>query len=719
MAEEGSAAGKPRLLFCSWHGYLDDASGAAVSLRELFALLAGRGWPCAVLCGPALDAAASSGPQPRERPGLRVVNRPAPGGPVSFTLSHFHLDGVGGTMFLPSAFQQGRGANQPEGEVFLALLSRILERWRPDLVFTYGGDDLARAIRIAARERGLPVVFWLRNPEYFKPATFATADAILVPSAFLRDLYQARLGLSCTAIPSPVNRARVLCPDRQGRFVTFVNPEPAKGLFLFARLAEELGRRRPDIPLLVVESRGRAEALAGTGLDLGRLGNLFGMPNTPDPRDFFRVTRLLLAPSLWAEPSGRVVMEALVNGIPVLASNRGGLPETLARAGYVFPVPERYTSCSTLVPAAEEVLPWIETILRLWDDRAFYEQESRRCVEAARDWEPERLGPRYEGFLMDTLSRFAGRSRSGTGTIRSIPGLEAEVLDALLAEGFETPLPVLPSPLYSGERGRSEPPHPKPLASAAGAARSASEGSETISSLALRAALEAGARGEKKGEGIDTPCSPGSGIDSGGPPMAGKREDWFPTSVWYFDVPGHEALNARLLALIQAERRRDAVGMTNRSVVLGWHSAEDLHRREEFQEFVGLIDRHVGEVAAFGRWDLRRREAVILGCWANINGRYASNVAHYHPHAVLSGVYYVQAPEGGGDLFFCDPRPGAVLLAPDVTEHTPWTFQKVTYRPVAGRMLLFPGWLEHGVEPNLSEQERVCLSFNIGLRTKG
>ena len=48
------------------------------------------------------------------------------------------------------------------------------------------------------------------------------------------------------------------------------------------------------------------------------------MPNTPDPREFYAVTKLLLMPSLWRTP-GLVAMEAMLNGIPVLASNRGGL----------------------------------------------------------------------------------------------------------------------------------------------------------------------------------------------------------------------------------------------------------------------------------------------------------------------------------------------------------------------------------------------------------
>jgi glycosyltransferase involved in cell wall biosynthesis len=179
-----------------------------------------------------------------------------------------------------------------------------------------------------------------------------------------------------------------------------VNPQPDKGVFVFARIAAEPARRRPEIPLLVVEGRGKAGWLEQTGIDFESLGNTFVMANTPDPRDFYKVSKVVLLPSLWRESFGRVAAEALLNGIPVLASNRGALPETLSKAGFLFDIPERYTPQTRLVPTAEEVAPWIDTILRLWDDAEFYEQQERgRCLAGAEIWRPERLVPRFEEFF--------------------------------------------------------------------------------------------------------------------------------------------------------------------------------------------------------------------------------------------------------------------------------------------------------------------------------
>ena len=200
--------------------------------------------------------------------------------------------------------------------------------------------------------------------------------------------------------------------------------------------------------------------------------------------------------------------------------------------------------------------------------------------------------------------------------------------------------------------------------------------------------------------------------------MAGTREDWFPTSVWYFQVADHERLNAELLRRIEAERQRDARGVADRSSVLGWHSATDLHRRPEFAAFVEAVRRHALEVAEFQRWDLGRGDLAVLDCWANVNGKYAGNAYHNHANSFLSGAYYVRAPEAGGALVFRDPREGALLLSPPLAEYTPWTFQTVRYQPAPGRMLIFPSWLYHTVEPNLGDQERVSLSFNIGYRPR-
>jgi len=130
-------------------------------------------------------------------------------------------------------------------------------------------------------------------------------------------------------------------------FVTMINPSIEKGLMFFARLAEEIGKRQPKIAVLAIESRATGGMLVEAGrlggFDLRRHENLMIAGSVPKPRDIFENTRILLVPSVWEEPSGRVAAEALVNGIPPVVSDRGGLAESCNGAGFVLPLPADLT----------------------------------------------------------------------------------------------------------------------------------------------------------------------------------------------------------------------------------------------------------------------------------------------------------------------------------------------------------------------------------------
>jgi uncharacterized protein (TIGR02466 family) len=196
--------------------------------------------------------------------------------------------------------------------------------------------------------------------------------------------------------------------------------------------------------------------------------------------------------------------------------------------------------------------------------------------------------------------------------------------------------------------------------------------------------------------------------------MANSRKDWFPTPIWHFILDDSQQINDKLLAEVKAEQQRDQKG-EKRSNILGWHSTHDLHQRESFAEFANIIGENTLAVANDLHWDLSRISLKIESCWAIVNGKLASNNVHNHPNSVLSGVYYLQAPEKSGVISFYDPRPAAQMLLPPIVEYSVSTLPKISYQPQAGTMLLFPSWLSHGVEMNLSAELRVSLSFNIGM----
>lgn len=196
--------------------------------------------------------------------------------------------------------------------------------------------------------------------------------------------------------------------------------------------------------------------------------------------------------------------------------------------------------------------------------------------------------------------------------------------------------------------------------------------------------------------------------------MSGHRNDWFPTPVWQFKVENYEQINQKLLQTIYDEHRRDSKG-EKWSNVLGWHSVDNLHQRDGFEDFTNIVKNNVMDPASFLNWDLKKFTVNITTCWATINNKFASNSVHNHPNSILSGVYYVKAPKNCGGVFFSDPRPAAQVLVPPVTKFNLWTFPRVTCKPYEGVMLMFPSWLLHGVETSLSAEDRVSLSFNIGM----
>ena len=139
---------------------------------------------------------------------------------------------------------------------------------------------------------------------------------------------------------------------------------PRKGLEIVLRLAHS----RPDIPFdLVWNWILKGERLDALTARAAAAGNITLHPPTRDMRPLYAEARIVLVPSQWEETWGRVATEAHVNGIPVLASDRGGLPESVGPGGVV-------------VPAEAPHGVWLAALAELWDDPEAY----ARCSAAAK-----------------------------------------------------------------------------------------------------------------------------------------------------------------------------------------------------------------------------------------------------------------------------------------------------------------------------------------------
>jgi uncharacterized protein (TIGR02466 family) len=109
------------------------------------------------------------------------------------------------------------------------------------------------------------------------------------------------------------------------------------------------------------------------------------------------------------------------------------------------------------------------------------------------------------------------------------------------------------------------------------------------------------------------------------------------------------------------------------------------------------------------------REPAIGNMWANINYPGGYNKPHIHPNSLFSGVYYIKAEPNSGKLICNDPRPGIQTTMPIRKPGQPpkHLWREVHLEPKVNRILMFPSWLWHCVEPNESNDIRISVSFNF------
>lgn len=173
---------------------------------------------------------------------------------------------------------------------------------------------------------------------------------LIVPSTYMKDRIDRRTGIESHVVFPVIHPERVLVKGGQRDHVTFVNPHVVKGCHTFIEMAKSM----PNMKFQVGESwLIHGERKEWLDRDLHSLPNVTVHKRSPDVRPLYAATKLLVMPSLWEEAHGRVIREAQINGIPVIASNRGGIPEAMGKGGVLV---DDYTNPETWVKTVKEVL---------------------------------------------------------------------------------------------------------------------------------------------------------------------------------------------------------------------------------------------------------------------------------------------------------------------------------------------------------------------------
>jgi len=400
-----------RILLTANASYSPPRGGASRSNLVWLDDLARRGHACRIVCGPAQPAAALE-----------------------------HHESV-----------QVMAVDEPARRV--AALRREIAEWQPDWVLVSSEDLGHGLLREAHRSAPGRVVYLAHTPQFFPfgPASWnpdpsaealvKQAAAIVAIGRYVAEYVQQALGRAAVVIHPPVYGQGPFA--RYDNFergaVAMFNPCAVKGISLF----EEIARRLPDYPFGAVPGWGTT---ADDRRALASLGNFEFLPNASSIDTVLARVRLLLMPSLWHEGFGLSVMEAMLRGIPVVASDSGGLDEATQGAGFVIPVRsiERYLAVyddqgmPRPVLPENDATPWVDAVRTLLTSRDAYQRASQASRAAALSFVERLDAGEFERLLLN-LKPFCGDAPApgpARATVESLsPDKRALLLERLRKRG--------------------------------------------------------------------------------------------------------------------------------------------------------------------------------------------------------------------------------------------------------------------------------------------
>ena len=186
----------------------------------------------------------------------------------------------------------------------------------------------------------------------------------------------------------------------------------------------------------------------------------------------------------------------------------------------------------------------------------------------------------------------------------------------------------------------------------------------------------------------------------------------FPVPIHQFDVNGFSEIQDELVDYVYKMRKKDPIGNTisNRR---GWQSSpfEIVNEDDVLQSFL------INCLSEFP--PIKKSIKLFVTAWININPPNAFNMKHNHPTNDLAGVLWIKAPKDCGNIVFDSPVQfqtyREVSSYCDDFKKENNIFKSYFFEPTEGRVLIFPSYLAHDVKKNLSQEDRISVSFNIRL----
>jgi uncharacterized protein (TIGR02466 family) len=183
-----------------------------------------------------------------------------------------------------------------------------------------------------------------------------------------------------------------------------------------------------------------------------------------------------------------------------------------------------------------------------------------------------------------------------------------------------------------------------------------------------------------------------------------KHNFWY-TPVWEIEEAFSPKFNDELLQEIYSHISKHQVGDFNL-----WQS--NGKRIRELHDFIStFVNENIKpEVCVDKEFNLKLSFACL-----NVQNNSQYFPMHHHFDTLASCVYYIQTPENCGDLLLVDPRGGVnwELMTDKEITPSPFGIKYKRIKPKVGKLVIFPSYVMHMVEPNNSGYQRLSLVTNV------